>query len=595
MHTTRRILLFALALLMLSAAVWAQDAPAVKASLNSGVVYVGDTLIYTIEVVNAEPDEPPTLRGGGDAPFEAEFLREQNRSFSSTVIVNGQVSETSSVSFILYYRVRPLRAGEFEIPSVEIRTDGGVLRTDAVAYRAAEPTAREDLIASLSVSSDSPYVGQPITIELEVLVVPGSGLNNPVFSLPGFSDRFSVEEQSASRGRRSRSAFEFLGAPADAEVDRIERDGKTFDRVRASREVVPTRAGEVELGPGVWISDFTAPRNRRAARVAVPTNTVTMNIRALPEEGRPGNFTGLIGEYSVRALATPTDVRIGDPIRFELTLEGPGNLRDLPAPDLQDFPGFAEGFRLAERDTERRLGDGSVTFRYVLRVITDTVEAIPGVVFNSFDPERGEYALLQTDPIPLEVQRSRVVTAVDGEAFDRPATDAQRVLSAPRTLSANREGAVLLASGRTPLGELVRSPVVLGIAAAPPLGYLALLVAIAYRRRGERGVQPVDAAAAARRAATELRRNPGDDAGSIRAALVLYESLRSATPAGSVTPGEAVERIRREQPDLAAEAGALLEACQAERFGGRAGACDEAHRRRTSELLRAIAKQGVRS
>lgn len=593
MPVIRVFLLPLILLLSLTSVAMAQDEPSAVASLNSGAVYVGDALVLTVEVSGAEPDAAPAIPNAKELGFDAEFLRQQNQSFSSTVIVNGQVSQTNKVSFLLYYSITPHRAGVFEIPSIEIKADGKTLRTRPVEFRAVQPSPRDDLIATLSVTSESPYVGQPIQVELEVLTDAGSSLNNPVFSLPDIDDRFSVEGRSAQSARRTRGLLNFLGVPTAVMIDRVERNGRSYDRLRAERRVVPQEAGTIEIGPGVWVCDFAPPRSRRVVRVAVPTNAITLTVKDLPEEGRPADFSGLIGKYSIRATAAPTSVRIGDPIRFELTVEGPGDLRRIPIPDLQNLPGFDSGFRFAERDTERSVRDGSVTFRYVLRVITDAVDSIPRVVLNTFDPEAAEYTMLETDPIPLDVEPSRVVTAVDGESFSRPTAEAQRVISAPKSLSANRQGEALLRSGRLTLAEAVRSPLVIGTLGAPPLAYFALLGVIAARRRSERAAQPVDPGPAARRALAELRRSSSAPAEAIRDAFVCYESLRSAQNPDAVTPGEAVRRIREEQPSLAEQAAALLAACEAARYAGKAEACGPQDLQNAQRLWQSIARHST--
>jgi len=582
----------ALAWLLLAAVVapWAaaQDAPAVRASVSATAVYVGDTLIYSIEVQNAEPDAPPDIPDR--AGFEAEYLSQQNKSFSSTVIVNGKVTQTSEESYVLFYRITPLQPGEFSVPPVEVRAGDTVLSTQPVPFRVVDASERDDLRVRLSASSETPYVGQPFEVRLEVLVERGSSLNNAVFTLPGLDERFTTQDTQPRGPRRSRAAFEFLGAPAQVRVDQFTEDGVAYDRITTTRTIVASEPGEATVGPGVWICDFTPPRARRGARVAVPSNELSLRIQALPEEGRPSRFSGLIGEYRLSASATPTEVRVGDPIRFELTLQGPGDLRRIDAPELADMPGFDSGFRMANRDAERQLGDGRVTFRYVVRAITDAVDAIPSVVLDSFDPESGAYERIETDPIPLRVQPSQVVTAVDGEAFSKPATEAQRVESAPRTLAANREGAALLRARGATLAQAIRSPVVIGLVAAPPMAYFGLLAVFAVRRRHERPQQPLDQRAAARRAMSGLRsdRDPHHDA--IRRALIRYEALRSARPEQVVTPGEAVQRIRGDRADLAERASELLGECEAARFGGRDGACEDRHRSEALALLGELSK-----
>jgi hypothetical protein len=110
------------------------------------------------------------------------------------------------------------------------------------------------------------------------------------------------------------------------------------------------------------------------------------------------------------------------------------------------------------------------------------------------------------------------------------------------------------------------------------------------RRRHERPQQPLDQRAAARRAMSGLRsdRDPHHDA--IRRALIRYEALRSARPEQVVTPGEAVQRIRGDRADLAERASELLGECEAARFGGRDGACEDRHRSEALALLGELSK-----
>jgi len=585
----------ALAVLLLSPFAQGDEPMSVRSTLSGGAVYLGDSLILVVEVKNSEPDRNPEFPDAQRAGYRAEFLRRQNKSFTSTVIINGQISESSVVSYELLYRIVPLRVGEHEIPELEIRAGDQVQRTQPVTFRVIGPSEREDMRVRISTSDRSPYAGQPITVDLEVLIQRGSNINNVSFDMPGLEDGFTIRADERVARRRSGTSFEFLGSPTDARVDQVTEDGQQYDRIRASRTIVPTAPGETTVGPAVWICDFTPPRARRSARVAVPSNELTITVRDLPQEGRPSDFTGLIGEYRVRAEASPTRVRVGDPIRFDLTLEGPGDLRRVPVPEIAGMRGFDAGFRLAAREPERQFGDGAVTFRYVVRAIADVVDAVPGVVLNYFDPVLGEYALMETDPIPLEVAPSRVVTAVDGEAFSAPATEAQRVESAPRTLSANRSGRALLEGPGFSLASAVRSPVVIALVATPPAAYFALLGVMAVRRHRGRGVQAVDVIPGAKRAWAQLKRDESEHAPAIRNAFVLYASLRRAEPMEVLTPSDAIETIRADRADLAGRADEILRVCESERFGGGTGACTAETRTKALELLRELGHPGPKN
>ena len=74
-----------------------------------------------------------------------------------------------------------------------------------------------------------------------------------------------------------------------------------------------------------------------------------VKVRALPESGRPPDFSGGIGHFEVAAKASPTDVAVGDPLHARGDRPGKGNLRSLDAAGarirdrVEDLPAGRQG------------------------------------------------------------------------------------------------------------------------------------------------------------------------------------------------------------------------------------------------------------
>src|SRR5690606_34729625 len=56
--------------------------------------------------------------------------------------------------------------------------------------------------------------------------------------------------------------------------------------------------------------------------LAIPSNPLSLEVLPLPEQGRPAEFTGLIGEFRFEAQAAPTEVSVGDPITLTIRVSG---------------------------------------------------------------------------------------------------------------------------------------------------------------------------------------------------------------------------------------------------------------------------------
>jgi hypothetical protein len=147
------------------------------------------------------------------------------------------------------------------------------------------------------------------------------------------------------------------------------------------------------------------------------TQTITKNLRAdpilldirpLPQAGRPDGFEGLVGSFSVQAEVGQTELRAGDSTTLTVTVTGDGNLRDLLTLYPEEIPGFKvypdkPSFQLEIRG-ETLLG--TKVFKKALVPLEGGTLEIPSQEVPYFDPETGSYRIARTDPFTLKVEKS---------------------------------------------------------------------------------------------------------------------------------------------------------------------------------------------
>ncbi|MEQ8763723.1 MAG: BatD family protein [Planctomycetota bacterium] len=133
-------------------------------------------------------------------------------------------------------------------------------------------------------------------------------------------------------------------------------------------------------------------------------------VRALPDEGRPPQFSGGIGSLSFRANVDRTAIDVGESLRLELEVTGDGNLDAIEAPPLEALADFhIYGIRKVS-------GDAKKTFVVDLAPLNTRVRSVPPIRFAYFDPQPPSgYRTIETAPIALEVRASGAEESLPGE------------------------------------------------------------------------------------------------------------------------------------------------------------------------------------
>ena len=232
-----------------------------------------------------------------------------------------------------------------------------------------------------------PYVGEDFKFVLEVSATPGSeirltGISGLPNSLP-----ITTPVQFVADGVRE-------GTFHNGETVHVH----TFSAsARASKDFVlePRTMATLMMTERVQRGFFTSMSSR--SRTA-PITWKSFEVRALPEEGRPEDFSGAIGRFRMRLEATPSEVMPQDIVELKLTLSGTGFLGEaVPAMPKLDPALFKTYPQTIKRDEN---GARLVISQSVIPLSTNAVE-IGSARLAFFDATIGTYTNAQTAPIRL--------------------------------------------------------------------------------------------------------------------------------------------------------------------------------------------------
>ena len=580
-HAMQRLMIVVFLLATCASAI-AQDARlTVTADVFADRVYLGDSTLLRIVVSGAtspQRPEPPPMDG-----LLCEYYDESTS--QNVVIVNGRRSEQIERTY--RFRITPLREGTHRIPGFTVRAGSEERTTGAIWISAEPPPPNADYALRITEPGRPVYVGEPVILTLTWYL--GGQFRGPTFTMlepiHGYELRPAPDPRQSlpNVDPKQFAEFSFLGQSTVGMWGVGTLEGRTFTTFEFSCVVVPTHvggpAGRLQFGPVHLAFDrpVQTPRDvfdrgiferERAQRVVIASNAVRLDVRSLPTEGRPPKFTGLVGEYALAASASPTDVRVGDPITLTLRVTGPDSLADAAAPRESWLSAFHPNFKLSSDGWRADPGaqPRQRTYSTIIRAQHQDVSSIPPIELAYFDTAVGEYRIARTNEIPLRVASTRRVTAADAVRLEEAVTSREQrrdLTPGPGGLMANAYGPSVLADRSA---WLRRSPW-WGVAVSAIVPPLAVgCVVIVARRHGPSRRALIHRAI--RRAETRVRKANGD-ANVIAGALQSAVGVALDIEPDSVTAHDARGLAARVPRDIAEGLARIIENAGSRTYGGR--------------------------
>lgn len=556
----------------------------VRADVAQRQVYVGDQVLYQITVEGADDADPPQL----DLPpgVSARLVQSQPSRSESTLIVNGRMTREVSLRYVFQYELTVRDTGTLTIGPARVKVGGQAYTTNRVQLSAREPTESDDVRVEVELDSTDLWVGQTVRAHVSWLVGARIDPRQWSFDVTALPDSFEVyDSPGAPRGSGPDVVqFSLLGRDVVGTVDETDVNGVPAQRLTFDLVLSPTEPGRYDLGPIAVV--FNQQLGRQWSRFVARADPIPVAVRALPAEGRPDGFTGLVGVYTIHADASADSANVGDPIDLRVRVRG-----DEPMPGVSTGPdlraqGFADHFRL-DSDGWERVGAnrrGERDFSTTIRPLDPAVTEIPPVELPYFDVDAGEYRVARSDPIPLEVRAVREVTAADAVvAPGRPTIARTPLAEGDPAFWAEDRGPGALRPDGFDLGRAASSPAWIAAIALPPLAYAGAAFVVSARRR------TTPEQRRRRRAlphAVRVLRSSGPAAGARTLVADLLDREPEAVTAADCDRFDLDDDTRRSLR-------AMLEADEGVRFGALAPSAGDT--RRARDVFRRAARAGGRS
>jgi hypothetical protein len=139
----------------------------------------------------------------------------------------------------------------------------------------------------------------------------------------------------------------------------------------------------------------------------ITSNRVVLNVKPLPEKGKPESFRGNVGQFTFKSKIDKTTLKANEALTITITIGGHGNLRHIEAPKVL-FPSDFEVYEPIETENIQ-VGvegmTGSKTFEFLAIPRTQGSYIIPSIEFSYFDPAQGRYIEHKTESYKITVNK----------------------------------------------------------------------------------------------------------------------------------------------------------------------------------------------
>lgn len=340
-------------------------------------------------------------------------------SFDGFKVVGGpsqQVSQSwvngrSSFNKVYSYFLMPTQRGNLTIHQASIEIKGQIYKTTplkiAVTSAVEKPRDPNDTQISAAdaihliaeISKINPYVNEPITVVYKLYFSYNVGISNwRELDKPKYNDFWSqnidIKQLAAEEGTYNGERYRFV--------------------VLRKTVLYPQKSGKLVIEPLSLDIDVQLPSNRRNVfgqvqivedHKRVSAGAKTINVKPLPEAGKPDSFTGAVGRFDFKVTPSKTNLKHGESLDLNVSVTGTGNLKlfDLPKPVVPTALEMYDPVHKEQVSTPLTGMNGKISDTYTIVPEFKGNYPIQPMRFSYFDLATGTYKTIASPEIMIRV------------------------------------------------------------------------------------------------------------------------------------------------------------------------------------------------
>lgn len=321
--------------------------------------------------------------------------------------VNGKSSFNKTYSYFLV----PTQRGTLNIKAASIEINGQTYRTNPVNVTVTDAVEKprnpndisinvdQNIFLVAEVSKTNPYVNEPITVVYKLYFSYNIGISNwRELNKPKYNDFWSqnidIKKLVAEEGKYNNEPFRYV--------------------VLRKTVLYPQKSGKLEIEPLSLDIDLQLPTGKRnfwgqmqieAGNKKVSAGSKMINVKPLPEAGKPSDFSGAVGKFDFKVSPSKTTLKNGESLNLDVKISGTGNLKlfDIPKPVVPSGLEVYEPVYKENVNTPLSGMNGFVSNSYTIVPEFKGNYPIKPLRFSYFDLGTSTYKTISSEEIVLRV------------------------------------------------------------------------------------------------------------------------------------------------------------------------------------------------
>lgn len=338
------------------------------------------------------------------------------------VSINGRYTQDNTT---YTFQVLAQKKGTYTIPPLSLKVDGEILKTESLTFSVKDNASSigshafkqndEDndgsnlnqddetplVFIERKVSNSSPYEGEPIMSTVKIY--------------------HRVELAKISNISEKSPNIRYMELGQDQKREHI--GNYLFNVVIYKEVLIPNKSGDLMIpafrvrtqmvaedrkrsrSPDDLFAEFFNRGFNRMVEKTISSIETPIKVQVLPKEGKPQNFKGVVGNFSVLSSLSTQSLKVGDTSTLSLIISGEGSLDPLGLIQLDLGPNikvYADKPEVNEKATDKGLESKRV-YRFALVPNTAGDMSLSAFHLSFFNPNTQKYQTLTTDLGRLQV------------------------------------------------------------------------------------------------------------------------------------------------------------------------------------------------
>lgn len=393
-----------------------------NASVNKNPVGVDEQFVYSVEISGSSQNLPNV-----ELPDFSDFMVVGGPSTSSSFqIINFKVS--ASKSYTVY--LMPRKVGTFKIGEAKAVFKGKTFSSETIDLT----VIKQDTQAKPSQQVPSGKQTQQRNDLSDVVFLKVTPTKRTVYVNEEVGLSYKIYFRANITGNEILKLPEAVGAwveeyptPQRPQIFNETINGLQYNVAEIKKVAIfPSKATKLTVSPLDMLVEVMVRRQRtrdpfsifddffsdpfgQAVKKKLSSGELELNVLALPETGKPVNFSGLVGNFSIQSSIDKETLPTNDALSFKVKISGIGLLRYLNQIPIEFSPDF-EVYEPKINESINKKGNrisSTKEFEYILIPRVAGMQKIHSSSLSYFNPTDKKYHLLKIPEYNIEVTKGR--------------------------------------------------------------------------------------------------------------------------------------------------------------------------------------------